>query len=132
MPQNDRTWATAEDWLKRAHSDLALSKIARPDGVFLEDLCFHAQQAAEKALKALFVQRGWTFHFTHDLQELIADLVSKGVSIPGEISRAGVLSAYAKETRYPGFGDPIEIIDHQRAVALADAIVAWVEQLVRG
>ncbi len=43
---------SAADWLRRARSDLALASAPRPDGVLLEDLAFHGQQAAEKAIRA--------------------------------------------------------------------------------
>jgi hypothetical protein len=36
-----------------------LASHSPPEGVFLEDLCFHAQQAAEKAIKAVGVNIGW-------------------------------------------------------------------------
>lgn len=49
-PPND-----PREWLTRARSDLALAR-AHPEGVLLEDLCFHAQQAAEKTIKAALVQ----------------------------------------------------------------------------
>lgn len=40
-------------WLQRARSDLQLGRAAlRTQGVMPEDVCFHAQQCAEKALKA--------------------------------------------------------------------------------
>jgi len=42
-------------WLARAKSNLALSKNKTFEDVFYEDLCFQAQQAVEKALKALLV-----------------------------------------------------------------------------
>lgn len=42
-------------WLARAHSNLLLAESGHQRGVFLEDLCFEAQQAAEKALKAVCV-----------------------------------------------------------------------------
>ena len=38
---------SASDWLARAKGDLALAKVDLPQGGFYEDLCFHAQQAAE-------------------------------------------------------------------------------------
>jgi len=37
-------------WLQRAESNLNLAKKGKLEGVMLEDLCFEAQQAAEKAL----------------------------------------------------------------------------------
>ncbi|WP_456427531.1 HEPN domain-containing protein [Rhodocaloribacter sp.] len=45
----------AADWLRYARSDLALARVEPPAGVLTEMLCFHAQQAAEKALKALLI-----------------------------------------------------------------------------
>lgn len=44
-----------QDWLRHAWSDLELARIKRNSKVLLEDLCFHAEQAAEKALKAVLV-----------------------------------------------------------------------------
>ncbi len=48
------------EWLNRARSDLELARSLKPD-VYLEDLCFHAQQAAEKAIKALLIHHGTPF-----------------------------------------------------------------------
>ena len=42
------------EWLNRARSNLALAKNRIPDA-YLEDLCFEAQQAAEKAIKAILI-----------------------------------------------------------------------------
>ena len=42
---------------------------ALPEGAFYEDLCFHAQQAVEKALKAVYQHNRWVFRYTHDLDE---------------------------------------------------------------
>lgn len=43
------------EWLNRAHSNLELAKNEYGKEVYFEDLCFNAQQAAEKAIKAVFV-----------------------------------------------------------------------------
>jgi hypothetical protein len=48
------------EWLNRARSNLAHAQAVSPE-VFLEDLCFDAQQAAEKAIKAIFICRGEAF-----------------------------------------------------------------------
>ena len=40
------------EWINRARSNL-IKAANRVPGVYLEDLCFDAQQAAEKAVKAL-------------------------------------------------------------------------------
>ncbi len=42
------------DWLRQAHSDLAMAAYAS-DGGFHAQACYHCSQAAEKALKALLL-----------------------------------------------------------------------------
>ncbi len=67
MPQDRPVPGSAEDWLARAEGDLALARTPLPEGAFYEDLCFHAQQAAEKAIKAVYQHYGKRFRYTHDL-----------------------------------------------------------------
>lgn len=52
----DKPWS---QWLRRAESNLARARFGRqvPE-VLYEDLCFDAQQAAEKSLKALMLYMG--------------------------------------------------------------------------
>ena len=48
------------EWLNHARSNLAMAKNRVPE-VYLEDLCFEAQQAAEKAIKAVMIMRNIEF-----------------------------------------------------------------------
>jgi HEPN domain-containing protein len=48
----------------------AKSAFGTPD-VYLEDLCFDAQQAAEKAIKAVLIHLGVRFPYVHDLSVLL-------------------------------------------------------------
>ena len=57
------------EWLNRARSDLLLSK-TKKEGIYLEDLCFHAQQAVEKGTKALLIKHGIEFPYVHDIAGL--------------------------------------------------------------
>ena len=57
-------------WLRRAQSNLAYAR-HEVEGVLYEDHCFNAQQAVEKSLKALLLQHGVTFPFTHDIAVLL-------------------------------------------------------------
>ena len=70
MPQDRPLPGSAEDWLARAEGDLALARAPLPEGAFYEDLCFHAQQAAEKSLKAVYQYFGKRFRYTHDLASI--------------------------------------------------------------
>jgi HEPN domain-containing protein len=101
-----------------------------PPGGFYEDLCFHAQQAAEKALKAIYVDRGWTFRYVHDLEKLLAGLRENGLTPPEGIGQAVLLTIYAFEARYPGPGEPVTEEEYKHAVDLAKAVVRWAESLL--
>lgn len=95
--------------------------------MYLEDLCFDAQQAAEKALKALCIRRGIDFPYVHDLAQLITLLQEEGQAVPDEIREAGRLTRYAVLTRYPGLEEPVTEGDYERAVEIAGRVVEWVE-----
>jgi len=63
VPENRSAPGSPQEWLARAKGDLALASAPLPPGGFYEDLCFHAQQAAEKALKAIYQHHSWTFRY---------------------------------------------------------------------
>src|ERR1700694_2036726 len=91
----------SEAWLQRARSDLAPARTALGSTeVLREDVCFHAQQCAEKALKALLVHRRIVYPRTHALETLIDLLKASGVEIPPEVDRSFSLTQYDVETRY--------------------------------
>lgn len=94
------------EWLNRARSNLIQAK-ARRKGVYLEDLCFDAQQAAEKAIKAVLIRHDVKFPYVHDIAELLTSLEQAGNKIPDFIRQAEQLTRFAVFTRYPGIGPPI-------------------------
>ncbi|MBI4494292.1 MAG: HEPN domain-containing protein [Chloroflexi bacterium] len=123
-PPND-----PREWLNRAKSNLARAKgaISIPE-VYLEDLCFDAQQAAEKATKALLISLRVRFPRTHDLTELVTLVEQAGQAVPQVIKRAGSLTPYAVVARYPGVAAPVTQPEYAEAVAIAEAVVQWVEE----
>ncbi len=119
------------EWLRRARSNLARAGAGRflPE-VLYEDLCFDAQQAAEKAIKAVLVHRKTPFPKTHAIMDLLTLLGQTGVDIPEEIRQAGVLSVHAVESRYPGVSEGVTAEDYAEAVALAKRVVRWAEATI--
>ena len=80
-------------WLLRAKGNLNLAeKGGRLKGVLLEDLCFNAQQAAEKALKAICLAQGMDIPRTHSLIRLMDILEAHGVEIPKNVRDADILT----------------------------------------
>jgi HEPN domain-containing protein len=96
-------------------------------GALLEDLCFEAQQAAEKAIKAVFVHRGATFPYIHDLDELLDRLERSGLKVPRYARRADELSPFAVATRYPGLFGPVTKRQYRKAIRIAEAVLRWAE-----
>lgn len=130
MPPERATPGSPADWMARAHSDLALARAPLPEGAFYEDLCFHAQQAAEKAIKAVYRAHSLAFRYTHDLQDLLDGLKQKPVSVPREVEAASDLTGFAWETRYPGLAEPVTPDEYHAALLHAETVVAWAESAV--
>jgi HEPN domain-containing protein len=115
-------------WLQRARSDLQLGKAAlHTPGVLLEDACFHAQQCAEKAVKALLLRHQIPFPRTHAIEVLLDLLKTLGEPIPEDVDKAFILTEYAVQTRYPGEWEPVTKKEAQNALDLATLVLSWVE-----
>ena len=68
-------------WLRYARGDLALAQVPLPEDSFYELLCFHAQQAVEKALKAVLIINNISYPKTHNIRTLL-DLLPKEIVLP--------------------------------------------------
>lgn len=119
------------EWLRRARSNLAKARADRDvDNVLYKDLCFDAQQAAEKAVKALLVKQQIPFPKTHDIIDLLTLLQKEGIDTPDEIRQAGILTEYAVDARYPGLSEDVSKEEYLEAVELAERIFRWIETLI--
>ena len=127
MPPERSSADEPRERLNRARSNLALAK-ARPLETYLEELCFEAQQAAEKALKAMLIAAGVAFPYVHDLAHLLTVLEKAGTQIPDSIRGVESLTRYAVITRYPGLAEPEAHYDE--ALAFAEEVVRWAAQRI--
>lgn len=114
----------AGEWLTYARSDLALAELSHPSGVLLESLCFHAQQAAEKAIKAVLIANGIRPAHTHDIDVLIAALENV-IDVPAGVRAAGVLAQYAVLSRYPGDFGEVDEDEWRTSAKQARLAVEW-------
>ena len=62
----------ARGLLEKAAHDLFAGRTVVATGEALDTVCFHAQQAAEKSLKAVLALHEVAYPFTHDLRPLLA------------------------------------------------------------
>lgn len=87
-------------WLRKADSDLANVKACLQMNQALDTACFHAQQAAEKYLKAYLMAMEIEFPFIHNLEKLVELCAQRDQSFLQikEISQS--LTPYAVSLRY--------------------------------
>jgi HEPN domain-containing protein len=116
--------------MTRAKSALALAGASLPVGAVYEDLCYYAQQASEKAIKAVYQYHGWRFRYTHNIEELLSGLKHHGLEIPQYLKDATALTDYAWATRYPSFGEPVTEEEYREALLQAETVVAWAEKQI--
>jgi len=106
-------------WLKKARSDeLALD--ASVGAGALDAACFHAQQPAEKHLKAFLTHRVVDFPFVHNLSKLVELCASLDPSFQSLLPTVEPLTPYAVELRYDhDFWPSREEAEEARSLALA-------------
>ena len=103
----------ANDWLMQAIEDLAWGEETFNSRRYAQ-VCFIAQQAAEKALKALSLHRGHILPKSHSVRSLALAL-----KVNGEIEAAGrYLDRFYIASRYPDAypeGYPSQYIEEKDA-----------------
>ncbi len=118
-----------EDWLRRARSDLALARGRLRKSVLAEDLCFHAQQAVEKSLKAVLISKGIDFPRTHNLRILI-DALPETIFRDPVLDSSAALTDYAVSTRYPGEVEAVTKEELKTARHIAIEVLTWAENAI--
>jgi HEPN domain-containing protein len=89
---------------------------------------FHAQQAVEKALKAVLVLNEVSYRFTHDVAYLIELCETSGVEIPEHLRDVDRLTAFAVRLRYDNVSTTP--VDRSQALAWASAVTGWARELI--
>jgi len=116
------------EWMRRARADLALAQMTRQKRIVPEILAFHAQQAVEKALKALLVRHQVEFPNTHSIGLLLNLVQEAGVEGIQGFANAAALTRYAVSTRYPGEDEPVTREEAKEASRLAVRLVSRIEE----
>ena len=93
----------------------------------LEIICFHCQQAAEKAIKALFVLKEIEIVKIHDLGMLIK-MIQTEIAFPDTIKISAIsLTKYAATFRYPQSPDFDEALT-RKALADMETVITWCKE----
>jgi HEPN domain-containing protein len=119
-------------WLSKGTDDLSAAELL-VEGVLATywTVSFHAQQAAEKALKALLTRHQLEFTRTHNIGQLLrlAEPAAPGIST--RLDAARDLTRHAVLDRYPGENVPVNQITARRHLDVARAVMDDVKTELR-
>ena len=111
-------------WLGFAMGDLATARSNHVDAaVPNRNAAYMAQQAAEKALKAVILLENKPFDMIHDV-DVLAGQVPSDFVVPVPIADLSWLADVESSARYPDEGEIITSADAERAIEIADKIVS--------
>ena len=120
----------AAEWVAKAEADLtnAVHTLKLGPACPTDTVCFHAQQCAEKYLKAYLVWKSVPFRKTHELEELVG-LMPRDLrpGLSGE--QLALLTEYAVGPRYPGWRE-VPLSEARHAVAAARRLRKHVRSLL--
>ena len=125
-------WDFVQQWLDKARKDLAAAEVLlKEEFGDYENVGFHAQQAAEKFIKAFLVRHQVEFPKSHDvalLRQLVARVDSK---LAEKLATADALTPYGVEFRYPGDLPSVSRDEGETALRLAQETRALIMESLR-
>jgi HEPN domain-containing protein len=115
--------------LARAEDDIALVRASVDVEAIADTIVgFHAQQAAEKLLKAVLAHNRIEYPFTHDLERLLELVESSSAGSPPDSDEVAALTPWAVEFRY---GEaPEEELDRVLTFELLERLRTWAQALL--
>lgn len=119
-------------WLAKAESDMHVAEHVldfEQEDYFVA--AFHAQQAAEKFLKAFLVRHQIPFPKTHDIERLLGLAGQVDPSIASELAPAWMLTPFGVEFRYPS-EETADLELARQAVQEAERVKAAILQRLAG
>lgn len=128
--------AEAERWLEAAREELAYARHAAAGG-FHAPACFHAQQGAEKAVKAVHYLNGARAVLGHSVRALIESLDPRAPALDASLDAGRELDLLYIPTRYPNgldAGTPGQAFGDRQshdALQLATSLVEAASQIVK-
>lgn len=124
MSVSPEVLADAQRWMRYSREELTLANVIASDANSPARLaCWHSQQAAEKALKAIMIISGIAFPRTHNLVALRA-LLPTALSEKMDIHELAELTQWGTESRYPSDWDEPSAEQAAAMIDAAEGVVA--------
>jgi len=130
---DDVTRIAVNKWLEKARDDLRVAKILlKEEDIPVDAVCFHAQQSAEKALKAFLVSVDSHVERTHSLPRLLELCRQHCEAFSQFEDLAPELTIYAVTGRYPDdWAAPVNQEEALAAATRAETVFSFVEHQLR-
>lgn len=129
MPPDDSAPTPAQVWLARARSMLVKASAPLLPDVLPADHCYDAQQAAEKAIKAIYLMHGTRARDIHDIDVLLKELPAE-VDPPDPVWEAATVTYWAVKGRYSEDLNEADENDVREAIELATNVYEWAAAIV--
>jgi HEPN domain-containing protein len=134
-PPEEVLKAVVRQWLAKAAEDFkAAETLLDSKPPLLYPACFHAQQAAEKFIKAILTRHQIEFPKTHSIRQLLDLAAPAQPDLTHDLKDAVMLTPYGVDIRYPGDAPEPNIQEAKQAVALArkvrDAVMKNLEAII--
>src|SRR5262245_29075470 len=92
-----------KEWVEKGEDDYRTAElVARSSEGLHDQRCFHCQQTAERLLKALLEERGVAVEKTHELEDLLDQLLPHYLPLRSLRRGLAFLTQFAVDVRYPG------------------------------
>lgn len=110
------------EWVGIANDDFGLAMLLVRQRRYPALACFHAQQAAEKYIKAVLTAIGQPFPLSHDLVRVYTLYPAATGPYALQMRDLLALTPYATGARYPGFVAMPTLAEARQAVLMAGRV----------
>lgn len=122
LPEEVKLEFTRE-WVRKAEGDFkAAGHLLKGGEDYLFGTAFHAQQSAEKYIKAFLVWQQIEFPKSHDIGKLMALAAEVAPDLPEILAEAKTLTPFGVDYRYPGDYPEVTTGDAEAALVLATLV----------
>ncbi|MCK4625764.1 MAG: HEPN domain-containing protein [Phycisphaerae bacterium] len=132
----NRSHEHSEVLLRKAHGDAKMLYSLNADPEMPDwGMGFHAQQAVEKAIKAVLANHSVEYPYTHDLLVLLKILRENKIQVPPDAEQLPVLTPFGAPLRYDGASDADEQgleLDRSWLESCVKRTLEWAESTIDG
>jgi len=127
----DKESSLPEDWFKKGDDDKQAVGILLEHGGKSSVAAFLIQQMLEKYMKGFLLSRGWKLKRTHDLEELLDEMVGYYPSFEEFREIAQKATAFYFLERYPFFGGEVSWEEIENAYHESLKLIEKIDELYR-